>query len=145
MIAPPEDPLAHEPATPASRMAMAEAQRLKPLLWIAAIPALAVGYYFGVALPSYNEARLALEQQKYSDERKRQADDAKRIQDEAASRQQLLEACFDAANAAYWRHVELNGTKLKDGTVRAPADVWNTADKRKNDERETCFKRYPAR
>lgn len=117
----------------------------KPFVWIAAIPAIAVGYYFGIALPANNEARLALERQKYADERKRTAADEKRVRDESVNRQQLLESCFEAADAAYWKYVELNGTKLKEGTVRAPQIVWNTADKRKNDDRDVCFKRYPAR
>ena len=36
---------------------------------VAAIPALAIAYYFGVALPGYNDARLELERQQRADDR----------------------------------------------------------------------------
>lgn len=118
---------------------------IKPLLWITAIPALAIGYYFGIALPSYNDARLALERERYSDEQRRRTEEASKEQQDATFRQRLLETCLDAAESAYWTYVKLNGTELKDGKVRAPMNVWNTADKRKNDDRDACFKQYPPR
>ena len=120
-------------------------QAMRPQFWIVAIPAMAVAYYFGIALPSYNEERLTLDRQKYADEQKRRDTEAKKVEEDAASRQQSLDSCFAAVETAYWNYVKLNGTELKDGKVRAPATVWNTADKRKNDERDTCFKRYPLR
>ncbi len=118
---------------------------LKRLAWILAIPAVAIAYYFGIALPANNEARLALEKERYSAEQRRMEAESTRVRQEATSRQEALDLCFAGADDAYWKYVKLNGTERKDGTVSAAAHVWNTADKRKNDERDTCFKRYPVR
>ena len=43
----------------------------KPVLWVVAIPAVALAYYFGIARPANDETRLTLEQQKYVDEQRR--------------------------------------------------------------------------
>jgi hypothetical protein len=122
-----------------------DSHQLKPILWILAVPASAVAYYFAIALPADNEARLRLEREKYEDEQRRRKGEESRVLEEASERQRLLDRCLESADQAYWTYVKLNGTEFKGGEVRAPANIWNTADKRKNDERDACFKRYPAR
>lgn len=111
------------------------------LVWVAAVPALAVAYYFGVALPSYNEARLGLERQRYAEEQKRDAQKGK----EAEERKGMLESCLQKANDDYFAYLKLNGTKFKNGIVSTPQYVSTAADKRKSDDRDACLKQFGAR
>ena len=111
------------------------------LVWVAAIPAVAVAYYFGVALPSYNEARLGLERQRYADEQKRSQQKEK----EAEERKGMLESCLQKANDDYFAYLKLNGTQLKNGNVSTPQYVSTAADKRKSDDRDACLKQFGAR
>ena len=106
----------------------------KPMLLIAAVPALAIAYYFAIALPADNAARLELERQQQS-----------ASQEEAAQLQTRRDSCFAEAENAYWNYMKLQGEALADGTISAPVSVWNAADARKNYDREMSLKRYPSR
>ena len=116
----------------ASRPDAVKAGVTKPIVWIAAVPALAIAYYFGIALPADNAARLELERQQYRD-----------AQEASARAQTLMDSCFKEADDAYWNYMKVNGEELTDGKISAPSSVWNAADARKNYDRETCLKRYP--
>ena len=124
------EPKIDSPSQPASFNAAVT----KPILWIAAVPALAIAYYFGIALPADNAARLELERQQH-----------RYAQEAAAQLQERLDSCFAEADNSYWNYMKVNGEELKDGTISAPLSVWDTADARKNYARETCLKRYPQR
>lgn len=115
---------------------------MKPLLWIAAIPAIAVGYYFGIALPNQNEARLAFDRQQYSDGQKRQTEEKKKVQDAAKEQEARLDECIAAVEANYRSEIRLNGTVLKNGAINTPTTTLNALTRRRNEERETCLKRY---
>jgi hypothetical protein len=124
------DPKIDLPSQPAS----VKAGVTKPILWIAAVPALAIAYYFGIALPADNAARLELERQQH-----------RYAQEAAAQLQERLDSCFTEADTSYWNYMKLNGEELQDGKISAPVSVWDTAEARKNYARETCLQRYPQR
>lgn len=117
------------------------ARSIRLIAWIAAIPALAVAYYFAVALPAYNEARLELERQRHVEELKRSEDTAA----EAKATKELLEACLQKASDDYFSYLKLNGAELKGGKISTPQYVAVAADKRRNDDRDACLKQYGGR
>lgn len=123
------------------RQIVMERDTARLLVWVAAIPAVAVAYYFGVALPSYNEARLGIERQRYAEEQKRSEQKDK----EAEEHKGMLETCLQKANDDYFSYLKLNGTQLKNGTLSTPQYVSTGADKRKNDDRDACFKQFGVR
>ena len=117
------------------------ANTIRLLVWIAAIPALAIAYYFGIALPSYNQGRLELEREQRVQEQKR----TERMDKEAEARKGLLEACLQKASDDYFNYLRLNGTALKGDKISTPQFVSTAAEKRKNDDRDACFKQYGQR
>lgn len=117
------------------------ARAIRLIAWIGAIPALAIAYYFAVALPDYNEARLELERQRHFEELKRSEETAA----EAKATKELLEACLQKASDDFFSYLKLNGTELKGGKLTAPQHVAVAADKRRNDDRDACLKQYGGR
>ena len=111
------------------------------LLAIAAVPALAITYYYGYSLPAYNRARLEVDRQQIAAEQKR----AEMAAQDAASRKQLLEACLQKASDDYFTYLRLNGAESKDGKISASQDVEAAADQRRRDDRESCVRRYGRR
>lgn len=125
-VAPPEG--RHDAITKAVRL----------VAWVLAIPAIAIAYYFAIALPAFNEARLQLERQQHADDLRRSEAAAR----DAEGRKEMLEACLQKASEDYFNYLKLNGTVSKDGKISAPQSVAMVADKRKNDDRDACFKQY---
>jgi hypothetical protein len=110
------------------------------LLAIAAVPALAITYYYGYSLPAYNRARLEIDRQQIAAEQKR----AGMAAQDAASRKQLLEACMQKASDDYFTYLRLNGSE-KDGKISASSDVEAAADQRRRSDRESCARQYAPR
>jgi len=54
----------------------------------------------------------------------------------------MLETCLQKASDDYFTYIKLNGTQLKNGNVSTPQYVSPAADKRKNDDRDSCFKQF---
>lgn len=104
------------------------------------IPALAIAYYFGIALPENQKAHLALEKQKYQDEQNRRAE----AEQQRATNETLLESCLGTAETDYWTYVKLNGQPVpgKPDTYTAPIHIWDSAAKNKKDAIEECHRRY---
>jgi uncharacterized protein HemX len=111
------------------------------LIAIAAVPALAITYYYGYSLPAYNRARLEVDRQQVAAEQKR----AEMAAQDAASRKQLLEACMQKASDDYFTYLRLNGSESKDGKIIASQDVEAAADQRRRNDRESCTRQYGAR
>ena len=114
------------------------------LLLVLLLPALAVAYYFAIALPSNEKAKLQFEKAKYDAEKKEKADSATKMQQADAERKTSLDYCVSQADLNYWNYVKLNGSEVKSkpGTYTASLQVWNTADKRKNDALAECHRQY---
>ena len=114
------------------------------LLAVLAIPPLAVAYYFAVALPANERARLQFEKEKYEAAQKEKLAEESKRQKELEDQQALLDSCIGDAELTYWRYIKLNGNAVpnKPGTYTATVQVWNTADKRKNDELAECHRRF---
>ncbi len=104
---------------------------------------LAIAYYFAIAIPAQNQAKLDFEKQKYQDEQKAKQYDL----DEAALQKSLnktgLNLCLAAADESYWSYMKLNGTEKADGTINALTRFWDAAAATKKTETDTCFKKYP--
>ena len=77
----------------------------------------AIAYYFGVALPTYDRNRLALEQRKYADEQRRRESGAKDAARKEETRTTSLQVCLDDAEHKRITFLKLNGT-TKDGNIR---------------------------
>jgi len=116
------------------------AKAIRLLAVVAAIPAVAVTYYFGVALPAYNDAKLELERQQRVEERKKTEQMAK----DAAARKELLDACLRKSTDDYFSYLRLNGTELKGGKISTPQYVAAAADKRRSDDRDACLRQFGA-
>jgi hypothetical protein len=95
------------------------------LLVVLLIPALAIAYYFAIALSQNQKEHLAFEKQNYADEKKRKPEEEeKRTTDET-----LLKDCLDTADTAYWSYIKLNGRldPAKPDTCSVHVSVWDTA------------------
>jgi hypothetical protein len=108
---------------------------------IAAVPALAITYYYGYSLPAYNRARLEIDRQQIAAEQKR----AEMAAQDTASRKQLLDACMQKASDDYFTYLRLNGSESKDGKISASQDVEAAADQRRRNDRESCTRQYSPR
>lgn len=93
---------------------------------------------------AYDQVRLTLEQQKYSDEQKRLAAEAQKRQEQEAERTALLDACTADAERQYMDYMKLNGTTRADGAIFAAQHFWDSAEKNKQTSIENCYRRYPA-
>ena len=111
------------------------------LIAIAAIPALAVTYYYAFSLPAYNRARLEIERQQVAAEQKR----AEMAAQDAATRKQLLDGCLQRASDDYFSYLRLNGSESPDGKITASGDVEAAADTRRRADRESCARQYGVR
>ena len=112
----------------------------RALLAIAAVPALAITFYYGYSLPAYNRARLEIDRQQVAAEQKR----AEMAAQDVAARKQQLDACLQKASDDYFTYLRLNGTE-KDGKIIASGDVEAAADQRRRSDRESCARQYAPR
>lgn len=108
------------------------------------IPALAIAYYFAIALPENQRERLAFEKQKYENEWKKKASDEERQFTEKEANARELSECLLQVESDYWSYIKLNGNPVpgKAGTYTARISTWNIADKNKKDAIEECHRRY---
>jgi hypothetical protein len=112
------------------------------VLLILAVPALAIGYYFAIALPANQRAALEFEKQKYEAEKQ---DKSRKASDELIanqSRKLEFDSCVEEADLEYWNYVKLNGKPIagKPGAYNAPVTVWEVADKRKINAVAECHR-----
>ena len=114
------------------------------LLFILALPAFALAYYFAVALPENQKARLDFDRERYQTEKKEQVEREAKLKEERDNKQIFFDACVADAVTAYWSYVKLNGepVKGKPDTYNAPTTVWDTADKRKTNAIAECHRLY---
>jgi hypothetical protein len=125
-----------------------------PLLLIAVA---SITYYFTIALPKYNKARLDFEVQKYRDQKAQEErersdrelkEQLKQIHDETKEKlkrinEEALDECLREADAARIRYVERNGgVRKEDGWIEAPRYVWEDADRKMKIGKDDCYKRY---
>ena|ERR1700693_6141763 len=105
------------------------------------IPALAIAYYFGIALPEHQKAQLAFEKQKYEDIKKEKQDKAKADEEAETAHLAKVLRCQANADQAYWDYVKLNGTAVvgKAGTYTASKYIWEEAQKRKDNSHKECM------
>lgn len=113
------------------------------ILLVLLIPALAISYYFGIALPANERAKLQFEKDKYAAEQA-----AKSAQNEERESARIqLQSCLDSADTEYWSYIKLNGTLVKgkegtEGAYSTPTFVLETADKRKQNALAECHRQY---
>src|SRR5258708_1377476 len=108
-------------------------------LLLLAVAVASIAYYFVIALPRNNAAKLKFEQSKYEDEKalrsQRDLDEtiekAKKAGDDEFKRS-MLESCLNRADEHSEEYVLLNGgEKTAKGTIQAPTYVWEAAEKKK--------------
>jgi hypothetical protein len=133
--------MAPDVPTPAEPRPRAAPSAARLLTWIAVVPALAITYYYGYSLPSYNRARLEVDRQQVAAEQRR----AELAAQETATRKQQLAACLQKAGDDYFSYLRLNGTESKDGKISASQDVESVADQRRRNDRDACVRQYAPR
>jgi hypothetical protein len=109
--------------------------RLNELIKISVIAGIllisgSIAYYFVYFLPQQAKAREQTTIQKEIE-----------LKQKEEERQVNLDACLAAADATYMSLVKANGTGPK---YSMPLDLANSLNKRHNDERDDCYKQYPA-
>ena len=128
-------------------------------LGLLTVVALAIAYYFAVALPAQNAQRLRLERDQFeaTQQREKQEEQAKQeaaqeakeqtqqakaeAQAEEQRRAQIRADCDQEAEAAYWKHIKLNTTEVEPGKYQGPHRVFDEAEKIKKDTLDFCYKR----
>lgn len=115
------------------------------------IAALSVAYYFAIALPRNNAARLALERERFEadrKEKKRQADEEQLARERQEADKTAAELkytrCEQEGDDAYWSYVKLNGNPVegKPNTYSASQSTWEEAAKRKERTINYCLHRF---
>ena len=116
-----------------------------------AIALLAIAYYFAVALPEQNRARLQLERDKFNQEleqRKTKEDEEARKESQRSigkeSAQTEYDTCLEDARKKFNRDLELNGKPVsgKPGTYTAPSTIMNEIEKQQSGNIEACRRQY---
>jgi hypothetical protein len=125
---------------------------MRTILGIAgAIALLAIAYYFAVALPEENRARLQLERDKFNQQlEEKKAKEAEQTLKESQraigkeNAQSEYEACVQDATKKFNRDLALNGTPVpgKPGTYSAPSAIMNQIEKGEAEKKETCRMQY---
>jgi hypothetical protein len=72
---------------------------------VLALPALALAYYFGIALPQSDRERFQFEKDKYAAETKEKAALETKQAQEQSERKTLLDACTADAGSSYWTYL----------------------------------------
>lgn len=109
-----------------------------------------MAYYFVVALPRHNAARLKFEQDKYAEQKQEQERrdnegqlEKARQQGKVEAKQVILEVCLNSADEESERYVLLNGgAKTARGTIEASRSVWDDAEKQKKAQKDECYREY---
>jgi len=115
---------------------------VKPyLLLLATIVALSISYYFVVALPANNRARLDFEKEKYRNEQaelqaKKLAEAEERNRNSA-----WLSSCLASADKTHDRELALNGTKHGD-SYSVDSRIVAVIAKRRLDAIAECHKQF---
>jgi hypothetical protein len=111
------------------------------LLLLATALVASISYYFLVALPANNKARLDFERQKYQDGQAERKAKEEAEKDAQARRWSETLNCQVEADKAYWNYVKLNGQPVpgKDGVWTAAQSIWNEASKRKAESYNECM------
>ena len=128
------------------------------ILFLCALIALSISYYFFIALPNHNQALLDLERDKFQaeqaerktrdreiEQKKIDEEDAKRRAEIARQeKEELLSDCTSNAEDVYWNYIKLNGTPVegKPGVYSAPQYVWDRAAKSKKTVLDECYRKY---
>ena len=121
------------------------------LLFLCTVLVFAVSYYFVIALPQHDRAKIELEREKFQAEQKEKEKkesaekEAKNTASfDAIAREVELEGCINKADSNYWTYVKLNGQEVenKPGTYTALQRVWDSAAKTKKAELDECHRRY---
>jgi hypothetical protein len=79
------------------------------LLTLATIVALAISYYFGLALPSAERARLEFERMKYNNLKQEEIEKDLKAQHDAESGALRIRLCQAESTKAYDSEIKLNG------------------------------------
>ncbi|MEW6738788.1 MAG: hypothetical protein ACOYU2_03550 [Nitrospirota bacterium] len=89
-----------------------------------------ISYYFVYFLPHQEKAKAQAAEQKEAELKLKEYE-----------RQANLETCLNEADANHLRLQKLNGTGPK---LSMPLELAKALDKKHNDERDNCYKQYPA-
>lgn len=70
-------------------------------------------------------------------------EEAKAAEEAKERNQRHYNICVQGAEREYWEYMEINGTKNENTeTINAETRHWDTAEEKKKQDVEECFKRY---
>lgn len=113
-----------------------------------------IAYYFVVALPRQNAAKLELEKQRLAIEKEKNEQELKERKSKElveiireSGRQQQLQDCRSQVEAEADKYLELNGTPVygKPGVFSAPGYVHQEVSRRKQQGFDDCQRTYGVR
>lgn len=136
-----------------SPQAMADSFQKKVVivgLLLLTIAVASIAYYFVIALPRNNAAKLKFEQDKYTEEkstreRRESAEEYEKASQkgEDEARKTILDICLNSADSNSEEFVLMNGgQKTPQGTITAPGRIWDEAAKKKKTEKDECYRKY---
>jgi hypothetical protein len=106
------------------------------------IPALAIAYYFAIALPENQRASLAFEKQKYADQQKREREQAQKKEEDAQARRSSLSTCLYLAEQESLADVTRNGKPARNGLYSVEVSVGNAIQRRKEHAIAECHRQF---
>jgi hypothetical protein len=106
------------------------------------IPALAIAYYFAIALPENQRANLAFEKQKYADQQKREQEAVKKSEELAEENKASLSTCLYLAEQQSLADVTRNGKPARDGLYSVELSVGNAIQRRKEHAVAECHRQF---
>jgi hypothetical protein len=114
------------------------------ILLLSTVLVLSISYYFVVALPANQRARLEFDQQKYQDEQKEKAAQKMRADVERQANEMSLVDCLDLAQKASNKTLELNGTAVEGhpGAYNAPERVFDNMRRDLAAATQECHRLY---
>lgn len=106
------------------------------------IPALAVSYYFAVALPAHNQATLEFEKLKYNDKKAEEKEAAEETLSRETATAQMVTACIADADNDYSAGLKRNGTPSSKGGYSIPTVLLTSIERKRDAAIEECHRQY---
>jgi hypothetical protein len=116
----------------------------RAILLLSTVLVLSISYYFVIALPANQRARLEFDRQKYRDEQMEKTDEKLRADFKAQVYEKSLLDCLTQAKKAADDKLQLNGTPVDGhpGAYSAPEYVMNAIQRELSTATQECHRLY---
>lgn len=112
-------------------------------LVIVAIPAFAIAYYFAIALPANETAKLEFEKQKYSEQKAEEAELKRQPDETSANLREEFDSCVAIAEKGYHNASLAASTTRGEGQpVLVPLSVAQALQRERDSKLAECHRRF---